>query len=229
MAIRTLADANNPESFSNRMRSRRFQLFERLVADLPKPIRLLDVGGTNEFWHNRGWAGDDRYRITLLNLGTQERRWDNIESVAGDACDLSRYGDGTFDVAFSNSVIEHLFTLENQRRMAAEVARVARCYWVQTPNFWFPIEPHFHVVGWQWMPRSMRINLIRRRRCGWRGPCPDPKVAEAAVDEVRLMSANELRRAFPDGRLLRERFVGCTKSFIVVRGFPALSAGPVHL
>jgi hypothetical protein len=42
------------------------------------------------------------------------------------------------------------------------------------------------------------------------------------------MTATELRRAFPDGQLLRERFWGLTKSFVMVRGFPALAQGEVH-
>jgi hypothetical protein len=211
------------------MRTRRFALFQKLVEELPSPVRILDVGGTNEFWEQRGHAGDDRFQLTLLNLGEQERRWENIQSVAGDACDLSRWTDGSFDVAFSNSVIEHVFTFERQRAMAREIARVARCFWVQTPNYWFPMEPHFHMIGWQWYPRSVRVGLLMKRRCGWRGPCADRKDAESLVDEVRLMNAAELRTAFPDGTLLREHFYGLTKSFVVVRGFPALSRGKVSL
>ena len=72
--------------------------------------------------------------------------------ISRDATNLHEFGDASFDIAFSNSVIEHLSTFENQARMAAEVRRVARAYWVQTPNFWFPIEPHFLVPAWHWLP-----------------------------------------------------------------------------
>jgi len=220
LSIRSLADGKNPNSFSNRARTRRFQRFEALAATLPRPLRILDVGGTNEFWENRGWAGRSDVQIASLNLEAQEQKHENIQSLAGDATDLHQFADGSFDIVFSNSVIEHLFTLEQQRRMAAEVQRVGKSFWVQTPNFWFPMEPHFHIPGWQWMPLNLRVSIIRRWRCGWRGPCPDPVKARELVSEVRLMSGRELRSMFPKANLVAERFCGFVKSWIAIGGFP---------
>ena len=195
-------------------------LLEQLMAPLPRPVRILDVGGTNAFWEMRGWAGRNDVQIVTVNLKAEQRRHPNIEPRVGDAIDLSEYANESFDVAFSNSVIEHLFTHENQVAMAREVRRVATAYWVQTPNYWFPIEPHFHVPGWQWMPKGIRIELLRRRRCGWRGPCPDREQARRLVEEVRLMTRRELRRLFPGATIHAERFAGLVKSWIVYDGFP---------
>src|SRR5690242_8516724 len=141
--LRGLADDKSAGSLSHRLRERRFRLFEQLVADLPRPLNVIDLGGTNEYWEQRGWAGRDDVSITLVNLDAQPQRHANILPSVGDATDLRAHDDGAFHLAFSNSVIEHLFTFEQQARMAAEVQRVAHAYWVQTPNFWFPIEPHF--------------------------------------------------------------------------------------
>jgi hypothetical protein len=221
LSLRRLANGSDPASFSNHMRTQRFRLFERLTADLPRPLRVLDVGGTNQFWEQRGWADRDDVSITTLNLFREERVHRNIHPEVGDATDLREHEDGAFDVVFSNSVIEHLFTFEQQAAMAREVQRVGRAYWVQTPNFWFPVEPHFLVPAWHWMPRAARIELIRRRRCGWRGPCPDPVQARAAVDEIRLMRRRELATLFPEATLRPERFKGLVKSWIVLGGFPA--------
>ena len=218
--LRSLADGNDAISLSNRLRTQRFQVFERLVEPLPRPLRIIDVGGTNLFWEQRGWAGRPDVEIVTVNLEAEERRHENIHPTKGDATDLADHADGSFDIAFSNSVIEHLFTLDAQAAMAAEVRRVAHAYWVQTPNFWFPIEPHFHVPAWQWLPRSVRVAAIQRFRCGWRGPCPDPVEARLAVDEIRLMRRRELQRLFPDATLRPERFKGLVKSWIAVRGFP---------
>jgi hypothetical protein len=219
-SIRQLAEGKNPNSFSNRFRARRFRQFEALVASLPRPLRILDVGGTNEFWKNRGWAGRTDVQIFSLNLAAEERRYENITPLAGDATDLAQFADGSFEVAFSNSVIEHLFAFEQQRRMASEIQRVSKSFWVQTPNYWFPMEPHFHVPGWQWMPLNLRVAMIRRWRCGWRGPCPDPARARDLVQEVRLMTGRELQALFPRATLLPERFCGLVKSWIVIGGFP---------
>ncbi len=220
LSIRSLADGKNPNSFSNRARTRRFQRFEALAATLPRPLRILDVGGTNEFWENRGWAGRHDVQIASLNLEAQAQKHENIQSLAGDATDLRQFSDASFDIVFSNSVIEHLFTLEQQRRMASEVQRVGKSFWVQTPNFWFPMEPHFHIPGWQWLPLDVRVSIIRRRRCGWRGPCPDPAKARELVSEVRLLSGRELRSMFPKANLVAERFCGFVKSWIAIGGFP---------
>ncbi|NNF42466.1 MAG: methyltransferase domain-containing protein [Phycisphaerales bacterium] len=217
--LRTLADARNPGSLSNRLRQRRFRLFDSLVESRPRPLRIVDLGGTPQFWVHRGWAGREDVEITTVNLTPEPSRHANIASRSGDATDLRDLPDHAFDVVFSNSVIEHLFTLERQAAMAREIRRLAPAFWVQTPNYWFPIEPHFHVPGWQWMPTGVRRAVIRRRRCGWRGPCPNPRDADAAVREVRLLTRRELERLFPGATIVAERFGGLAKSWMVHDGF----------
>jgi hypothetical protein len=217
--LRAAANVDDSASFSNRLRSRRLDLFEGLISAWQRPVRIIDIGGTSAFWEQRGWGGRSDVRITTVNLSAESKRFTNVDSVAGDATNLEAVADGAFDVAFSNSVIEHLFTYENQQKMAGEMRRVAKAYWVQTPNFWFPVEPHFHVPGWQWLPIAARTAVIRRFRCGWRGPCPDPVAARRLVEEVRLLTGTQLRALFPDGMVWHERVLGVTKSFVVYGGF----------
>jgi hypothetical protein len=218
--VRYLADDENASSLSNQLRAKRFRLFEQLTAAMPRPLRILDVGGTNDFWEKRGWAGRRDIEIFSLNLVPEQQRHENVKPLAGNAADLAQFGDGSFDIAFSNSVIEHLFTFEAQRRMASEMQRVGKAFWVQTPNFWFPMEPHFQVPGWQWMPLAVRVSIIQRFRCGWRGPCADRAAARKLVEEVRLLSRSALRTIFPGARLIPERFCGLVKSWTAVGGFP---------
>jgi hypothetical protein len=219
--MRRLADQATAGSFSNTRRSKRFAAFAALVDELLErrsgPVRILDIGGTNSFWEQRGWAGRDDVRVILVNLEAERQVHDNVEPRAGDATNLSELPDGSFDVVFSNSVIEHLETLERQAAMAAEVRRLAPAYWVQTPNFWFPVEPHFLTPAWHWLPVGLRVEMLRRRRWGWRGPCPDEDRARALVREVRLMRGPELRRLFPDATLETERIGPLVKSFVAVR------------
>jgi hypothetical protein len=219
--MRRLADGRASGSFSNSRRSRRFEAFARLVDGLlerqSRPVRILDVGGTNMFWEQRGWAGRQNVEVVLVNLEAERSVHDNIEPRVGDATNLHEFADRSFDVVFSNSVIEHLETYERQAAMAAEVRRVAPVYWVQTPNFWFPIEPHFLTPAWHWLPVDVRVALLQRRRWGWRGPCPDGDQARALVREIRLMRGRELRRLFPDATLEVERIGPLVKSFVAVR------------
>ena len=219
--MRGLADAGANGSFSNSRRTRRFEAFARILEGLVDerrgPVRILDIGGTNSFWEQRGWAGRGDVRVVLVNLEAERRVHENIEPRAGDATNLSDLPDGSFDVVFSNSVIEHLETFERQAAMAAEVRRLASTYWVQTPNFWFPVEPHFLTPAWHWLPVELRVALLRRRRWGWRGPCPDADRARALVREIRLMRSRELKRLFPDATLEEERIGPFVKSFVAVR------------
>jgi len=204
--------------FSLAMRGRRFKLFKELAGLLPKPLSILDIGGTVEFWEKSGWVGKEDVLITTINIRPDNKKYTNIDPRVGDARDLSEYADASFDIVFSNSVIEHLSTFKEQEAMAREVARIGRSYWVQTPNYWFPLEPHFLVPGWQWMPERIRILILCSVACSWYGKYSDPEKAKCKAYAVRLLKHNELRNLFPGAKIVPERFLGLAKSWIVLGG-----------
>jgi SAM-dependent methyltransferase len=125
--------------------------------------------------------------------------------VLADATDLP-FADGEFDVAYSNSLLEHLEPAVRPR-FAAELRRTAGRYFVQTPNYFFPIEPHSLVPGLQFLP-------LRARRRAWR-----LGVAQTEFEDIRLLRAAELQRLFPDAVVVRERVGPLTKSLV--------AAGPI--
>lgn len=218
----SIADNRRSSSLANRLRRRRFRFFTSLLAGLPSPVRVLDVGGTELYWRQMGAAGDPRFEVTLLNPEPGPARAANIQSVRGDGREMSRFGDREFEVVFSNSAIEHLGELGEQRRMAAEIERVGERFFVQTPNRHFPLEPHFLLPGFQFLPLATRVALVRRFALGYHEALPDPEAARAAVSEIRLLSAAELRRLFPGATTLyRERVLGLTKSFVAYGGWDA--------
>jgi hypothetical protein len=105
--------------------------------------------------------------------------------------------------------------------MAREVQRVAKAHWVQTPNFWFPMEPHFHVPGWQWMPTGLRASLVKRWTVGGRGPYKEPGKAMEAVKEIRLLTRGEMHTLFPTSEIWGERLGGMVKSWVAIGGWEA--------
>ena len=137
-----IADNMQPGPLASRLRHKRFALFRSLLARVDHPLTILDVGGTEAFWEQMGAADEPEFRVVLVNLGATPVVRGHFASVVGDAADLAGIADHEFDVVFSNSVIEHLGDLPAQRRMASEVGRVGRRYFVQTPNRYFPIDPH---------------------------------------------------------------------------------------
>jgi hypothetical protein len=209
------ADDSRDTSISHRLRSRRFEQFDAF-ADHGTGLRILDVGGTLAYWEQRGWAGRPDVHLTLVNLTSEPQRYENVTALAGDARALP-FEDRSFDIAFSNSVIEHVGDRGDQQQMADEIRRVADRYWVQTPNYWFPIEPHYLVPGWQWLPSSVRVAILRRRNVGQRGRTPDPVEARLLVDHTLLLTGRRLQRMFPDGRLQAERIGGLVKSWTIAR------------
>lgn len=218
--LRDMATDEHEGSLAHKLRSRRFARFEAAADRLPRPLRMLDVGGLVGFWEQRGWAGREGVDITLLNVFPQESPYENVRAVVGDAADLTRWRDGEFDLAFSNSVIEHVGDLERQRMMADEVARVAGAYWVQTPNYFFPVEPHFLMPAWHWLPERSRVAILRRRGVGWADRTPDAAEALELVRSARLLRRSQLAVMFPDAQLVPERFAGLVKSWTAVRGLP---------
>lgn len=212
--IRKYVDVRSEQSLSNKFREKRFGYFTSLIRNIPRPVKIVDIGGTVDYWRKRGWDSIEGIYVTVINLSIKEQEQGNISVEKGNALHLSRISDQFFDIAYSNSVIEHVYSYNNQKQMAAELQRVAKFHWIQTPNFWFPIEPHFHVPGWQWLPRPWRVVLLMNFRCGWRGPISDRETAQNLVDEVRLLTLNEMRAMFPDSVIWKEKFLGLTKSIV---------------
>ena len=214
--LKNLADNTKAGSLADRLRKKRFALFLEVLAGMPKPIRIIDVGGTELFWERMGFIGVEGVHITLLNLVETEVRHQGFISVQGDGTDLSRYNDKEFDMAFSNSVIEHVGSLDDQRKMASEIRRVARRYFVQTPNRYFPLEPHFLFPFFQFLPDWLQVRLLMNFSLGWYRKTPDKEKAHRICRSIRLLSRAELCMLFPRAEIHKESFFGCTKSFIVL-------------
>lgn len=204
----------------NRFRQRRFASFLDLAdrATAGGSLRILDIGGTRSYWEALRplWQGRD-WTITIVNLDSETLDDGPYRIRPGNACAMPEYGDNDFDVVHSNSVIEHVGTWAAMAAMAGEVRRIAPHYYVQTPNLWFPVEPHYRSLFFALYPQASRARMLMRRRRGFRGPYADFALAMADVETVNLIDATGMATLFPDGRLLRERFFGLTKSLIMIR------------
>lgn len=217
--IRRLADNRSATSWATKMRRRRFAMFLHLLSGVPRPIRILDVGGTQQFWDNMAFE-DSMIEVVLLNQRAPQVSRPGYVSAAGDARALDDFTDGEFQVVFSNSVIEHLGDLPSQRAMAAEVSRVGQRYWIQTPNRYFPMEAHSLIPLYQFLPRSSQASLAKRFQPGWYHGLP-PQEAEREAGMIRLLSKSELQSLFPGCTIWHERTLGLTKSFVAYKGFDA--------
>lgn len=217
--LRKIANHEDAHSMVAKLRKKRFAFFSGLLGRVKtRPIKILDVGGTEGFWRSMNFQTDD-VRITLLNLEKQATSSKNIISVAGDARQMSGFPNQSFDAVFSNSVIEHLGDFHNQQKMAGEIRRIGRRYFVQTPNRGFPMEPHFLFPFFQFLPFPMRVWIASHYRVGWYCRPNDPAAAKREVEAIRLLNRREFQMLFPEAKFYRERFFGMTKSFIAYHGW----------
>lgn len=211
--INNLANYNNKKSLANQFRNKRFAFFESQLKKLKngKTINILDVGGTESFWENRGYHEKKNIKITLLNLTKFETHYPNMVSVKGDACNLSEFADNSFDLVFSNSVIEHLYTSENQKLMADEVQRVGKNYYIQTPYKYFFVEPHYLLPYFQFLPKKTKIFVLSKTKLS-RGTKISHKEAKDQAEQIILLSKNKMKELFPEAKIYQEKFLGMTKS-----------------
>lgn len=229
-----LTDTADPNSLSSRLRARRDVRLRALVAAVHAvkgAVRIIDMGGTPEYWQRVGldFLRSRRVQITITNLHETElargnRDVDMFTFRTGDACDLQDIPDNSFDIAHSNSVIEHVVTWEKMESFAAETRRVASWHYVQTPYFWFPIDPHFYKMPFfHWMPPSVRAKLLMRFPLAHAGRVSTLGKAHRIVEGAKLLDAAQMRMLFPDSSLSFERFCGLPKSMIAIRG-PSVSS-----
>ncbi len=182
------------DRYSLRARRRRLALFERLLAPRAGES-AVDVGC--------GTTGLATLGTPLEVTGVDRvprPDYPGARFVQADAARLP-FCDDEFDIAYSNSVVEHLPPAQ-WAAYAAELQRVGSRWLVQTPNRAFPIEPHALLPAAHWLPPTLRRPYWRLGVAGdW--------------EDVRLLRRAEMTRLF--GEPIRERVGPLTKSWISVR------------
>lgn len=136
------------------------------------------------------------------------------------------FPDNFFDIVFCSSVIEHVTvpkaevwslksgkdfkarSLYRQAELAAEIRRLGRQYFVQTPNKWFPVESHtwLPVVGW--LPRRILLPVLRVSNMFW---------VKKTKPDWNLLTRDEMAALFPNAYIQVERSLGMVKSVIAIK------------
>lgn len=223
MGVKRQAQMAVRRSLLARFEARRARVFRDTFAIGPA-TRILDLGGSDGAriqrlvpGHRNIWVAE----IDPVNVQRAERR--GLHGLLVDPHGRIPIDDGFFDVVHCNSVIEHVTVPRAevwdcvdgfdrraraaQERFAAEIKRVGRRYFVQTPNRWFPVEAHTWLPLLGWLPRRWQIAAIRLANRFWVKP---------SAPDFRLLDAHQLAELFPEARIVRERVAGLTKSLIAI-------------
>ena len=196
--------------FSSARRAARMERFVSTMG-IKGGERIIDLGGAAAFWSTSPVA----LNITLVNLPGSGFEHDSdprhtFELVEADACDLHFVADNEFDIAVSNSVIEHVGPPDQQAALAREARRVAPRYWVQTPSIWFPIEAHSFMPFWWFYPPPARRFFIEL----WRKKTP---ARARMIETTTVLLRRDFQNLFPDGKIWTERYMGVAKSYVAYR------------
>ncbi|MFT6437055.1 MAG: SAM-dependent methyltransferase [Candidatus Azotimanducaceae bacterium] len=213
-----MLNGHKPGSFINNYRRARFSMLLKLLESHEAPVKILDIGGVHHFWTAMDLSEMPEFHVTFLNQWPASTKSELPNSVysKGDGRSMPQFEDNQFDIAFSNSVIEHVGGLRDQKRMAEEVHRVGKSFFVQTPNRHFPIEAHFFLPYFQYYPLKLRAFLHSRFKLGWWEKAEGYHEAMEEVESIRLINKSEFNYLFPDATVSKEKFMGLTKSFIAV-------------
>ena len=201
---------------SRRNREAKLQQFLRLVAPREDET-IVDVGVAD-----REYSESDNYlekhfphpenivAVAHTSLDHFSLRYPQVRVIIADGRALP-FAVNEFDIAYSNAVIEHVGSYENQLAFLRELHRVARRGYLTTPNRRFPIEIHtriplLHVL----LPKAWFHRFLTTIGKGW-----------AAGDYMNLLSEHDLRRllretAITDFEITRNRFLGMTMTFSVI-------------
>lgn len=222
--IHAFQDASDPNSLVSRFRrarSRRVvELIEKTHAE-KGAVRIIDLGGEADYWRmfDREMLARTDAHITLVNPGGVNDVWDAdlFTVVDADACALPQYSDDSFDLVHSNSVIEHVGDWVRMEAFARECRRLAPRYYVQTPYFWFPIEPHFSAPFFHWRSEQGRARSLMKKPHGFSQKAADVGAAMRDVQHARLLDKTQFRFLYPDAVHHDEKVGPLTKSLIAVR------------
>jgi SAM-dependent methyltransferase len=176
---------------ASRARARRHERFFALTR-LRADARVLDVGC--------GALGLRALEPELDVTGVDLLEYPSYPGpfVRADPADGLPFADAEFDLVYCSSVIEHV-PPARRTAFAAEVRRVGRRWFVQTPALSFPIEPHSLLPGAHWLPNHLR-------RPYWR------LGATGGWEEISLLSRSELELLF--GPAQAERVGPLVKSWV---------------
>lgn len=216
--LKKLFDNTRSTSLANSFRRKRLKLFLELADKYEKPVRVLDVGGTENYWKQMGLLGNPDYELTITNIeGSFDESDQQFRFINADASSLGMFGDKSFDIVFSNSMIEHIPNAAKRQQAAEEIARIGKSYLVQTPAYWIAIEPHFLFPFFQLLPRFLKLLLVRNFNMGWFKKCNSKEEAAELIDSIRLLKKPELSRLFPNSLIHTERVFFMSKSYLAIK------------
>jgi SAM-dependent methyltransferase len=205
------------KNLSRKSRTKKFDLLRQVLPPRPQD-RVLDIGVSGEVFLQ--YALEDVYpypdRIVAggyepREIAAARQHYPHPQYTIFDGCALP-FPDQSFDLVFSNAVIEHILGPGRQEKFAQEVMRVGRSWFVTTPNFWYPFESHHHLPFFQFLPRPVQMQYNRQL---------GTHIPKGTVQELGLLSARQLHALFPTSHIAKVRVTFWPETLVAYYIHPA--------
>jgi SAM-dependent methyltransferase len=174
----------------------REKMFDKFMSNLRPDTQhtVLDIGVTSDYTYQESNYFERLYpyKDRIVCVGTEdgsylEKKYPGIIFIQINPHESLPFNNSEFDIAFSNAVIEHVGSWENQRAFILEMLRVSRSFFITTPNRWFPIEFHTAWPLMHFLPKRMyRAMLAALGEFYW-----------SKEENLNLLSRKELKALFP--------------------------------
>ncbi len=176
-----------------------------MFMDLMRPKtehRILNVGTTGSrigFWEQleHWYPHPDRIIGGGLHFDAvldYQESFPAVTAAVFDGCSMP-FADKSFDIVYSNAALEHLPGPDSVTRFANEVQRVGKGWFISTPNYWYPIEPHYHLPYVQLLPQQWQDRVAA-------------SLGKPTYQYLQLLARRDMLRSFPASEV-----VGCRVTF----------------
>lgn len=168
-------------------RKRKYEYFKNNFIITPE-TKILDVGFANQEYSPVDNYLEKSYpfldKITALGVDGKdmfEKKYPEVNAVIYDG-DIFPFKDKSFDIGWSNAVIEHVGQRGKQVQFLKEMLRTCNIVYFTTPNIYFPVELHTRILLLHWLPKSMFDRILISIGKKW-----------ATGDYMYLLSRNEIK------------------------------------
>jgi hypothetical protein len=215
------------KGYQARCRRRRGEIFKQYLNPSEQDL-ILDLGGGTGAYISQMIPFKKNVYIADINRKKLKKSAEKgFKTIVLNEDGTTPCENGYFDIIFCSSVIEHVTVdkrdmetiqtnkgfrkaaLKRQKKLAQEIERVGKSYFVQTPHKYFPLESHSRLpVILVLLPRKMQIKIIKFFRKFW--------FARTSPD-WNLLTVKDMKFLFPGAKIIKERAFFITKSLMAIK------------